>query len=215
MFIPIKHGHIVLSLGLLWQVGVHAEKTPQQPMTLGDLIVSAKQQHVSSLRMMAPSGMSQTPANLNANVDAMSNPNNPVLWSLTGVNHQLVAEVIYNQQVHVLRLHEGDRTVGPWVIERYGNNGLQLVMAKNKKISLYLRPPAAGMTLDRYAYDIPTAGNTNLSGLGLPRPGNLASNSAQNLGAIMPPNVLSQNANFSSPVDLLRSTTGNPGQAGK
>jgi hypothetical protein len=173
-----------LTLGLLCSLVAFADKPVKPAMTLGDLIVRAKQQQINSLRLNSPSDLPQTSTNKQSK---------PVLWSLTGVNHQLVAEVLYNQQVHVLRLHDGDRAIGPWVIERYGNNGLQLVLAKNKKVSLYLRPPAPGMTLERYAFDVPNPANAILPGLGVPKSGTLSPVSAQNLGDIMPPNVLSQN----------------------
>lgn len=83
-----------------------------------------------------------------------------MLWSLTGMNHHLVAEVIYNEQVHILRLNEGERVIGPWLIERYGVNGLYLVPAvndgKNSKTSLFLPAPTLGTSLEKFDAALPT-----------------------------------------------------------
>ena len=203
MFIPIKQRRLVLALGLMCCLGAQADKTPKPVMTLGDLIEQAKQQQMDNLTAAAKPALSASPITNNFSAEMLSRQSKPMLWSLTGVNHQLVAEVIYNQQVHVLRLHEGDREIGPWLIERYSNNGLQLVLAKNKKTSLYLRPPIAGTTLERYASELPNTNNSNLP-LGTPK-----------VGDIVPSNVLSQNTNNNGLINLLKSSTGTPGQPGK
>jgi hypothetical protein len=83
----------------------------------------------------------------------------PMLWTLTGVNNQLMAEVIYKQTVHVLHLSQGDREIGPWQVERYGPGGLYLVSSDAKadaKIkSLFLPAPLPGASLERYAAGLP------------------------------------------------------------
>jgi len=83
----------------------------------------------------------------------------PLLWTITGVNNQLVAEIIYKESVHILRLHEGEREIGPWLVERYGPNGLYLVSSDPKvdakKNKLFLPAPLPGTSLERYAAGLP------------------------------------------------------------
>lgn len=88
-----------------------------------------------------------------------------MLWSLSGINHHLVAEVIYDEKVHLLRLNEGDRAIGPWVIERYGANGLYLVPevsdGKHAKKSLFLAAPTLGTSLEKFDAALPTTMQAN------------------------------------------------------
>ena len=128
-----------------------------QNSTLADLIKQAKtkQQQSLSTKSATPTDGSDKPKNT-AVADSPDSNDEPALWSITGLNDQYVAEVIYKGAVHILRLTDGDRVVGPWVIERFGKKGLYMVqaqqpMAGNVKVGLFLPAPAVGSSLERDA----------------------------------------------------------------
>ena len=56
-------------------------------------------------------------------------------------------------------MHEGEREIGPWLVERYGPNGLYLVSSDPKvdakKNKLFLPAPLPGTSLERYAAGLP------------------------------------------------------------
>ena len=134
------------SAGLYLCVCLYAGAQPTVPKTLGDLIVQSKRQQEATRFPMPPPKQTPGPA-----------PNNapPMLWSLTGSNHQLVAEVLYRETVYVLRLHEGERDIGPWVVQTYGPQGLHLAPAwgpasGGKTEELFLPAPRMGTSVSRY-----------------------------------------------------------------
>ena len=128
-----------------------------QNLTLADLVKQAKTKQQQNLlaKSATPTDGSDKLKNT-AVSDAPDSNDEPALWSITGLNDQYVAEVIYKGSVHILRLTDGDRFVGPWVIERFGKKGLYMVQAKqpmvgNVKVGLFLPAPAVGSSLERDA----------------------------------------------------------------
>lgn len=84
-------------------------------------------------------------------------PTEPLLWSLTGINQHLVAEVFYQGRVHVLHLFDNERTIGPWQVERYSTHGLLLTQAnkghpKPAAPSLFLSAPQPGGSTAKFAF---------------------------------------------------------------
>ena len=144
------HKALLIVLSSLWLTSGQAE-TPKAK-TLGDMVKQAK--HKQALGLNPP----PEPKVAAVNKKPVSLPP-PMLWTLTGVNNQLMAEVIYKQTVHVLHLSQGDREIGPWQVERYGPGGLYLVSsdakADAKKKSLFLPAPLPGASLERYAAGLP------------------------------------------------------------
>ena len=144
------HKTLMIVLSSLWLTSGQAE-TPKAK-TLGDMVKQAK--HKQALGLNPP----PEPTVATVNKKPVSLPP-PMLWTLTGVNNQLMAEVIYKQTVHVLHLSQGDREIGPWQVERYGPGGLYLVSsdakADAKKKSLFLPAPLPGASLERYAAGLP------------------------------------------------------------
>jgi len=138
-------------MGLCLSLCVSAWAQPVAPKTLGDMIHQSKRQQEAKLFPLPPTKRG-----------AGSAPNNnpPMLWSLTGSNLHLVAEVLYRETVYVLRLHEGERDIGPWVVQRYGPQGLHLAPALaqgggGKNEELFLPAPRMGTSLSRYAPGLP------------------------------------------------------------
>jgi hypothetical protein len=76
---------------------------------------------------------------------------------LVGVDQKLVAEVIYEQRVLVIRLDEGDRQIGPWVIDRYDPQGLHLTARGSGSTpkKLWLAAPAPGASVAQFASALP------------------------------------------------------------
>jgi len=173
-----------------------------QNLTLADLVKQAKAKQQQSL---LPKSSTPTDGS-----DAHGN-NEPSLWAITGLNDQFVAEVIYKGSVHVLRLTDGERVVGPWVIERFGKKGLYLVQAQqpmsgNVKVGLFLPAPAVGSSLERDAAALlpnPPA----LMPDGKPRNYRATSDAAESVGKVMPQEVLQAankpTNNLSTPVSPL------------
>lgn len=128
-----------------------------QNLTLADLIKQAKTKQQQNLlaKSATPTDGSDKLKN-KAVADSPDSHDEPALWSITGLNDQYVAEVIYKGAVHILRLTDGDRVVGPWIIERFGKKGLYMVqalqpMGGNVKVGLFLPAPAVGSSLERDA----------------------------------------------------------------
>lgn len=144
------HKTLLIVLSSLWLTSGQAE-TPKAK-TLGDMVSQAKRKQ--ELTLNPPPDIKVA----TVNKKPVSLPP-PMLWTLTGVNNQLMAEVIYKQTVHVLHLSQGDREIGPWQVERYGPGGLYLVSsdakADAKKKSLFLPAPLPGASLERYAAGLP------------------------------------------------------------
>lgn len=208
---------LMLCTWLLFSSAADAQNAATK--TLGDLITQSKKLQEQSLGLRtdtksAPLTASQKKAADAKSADAkLTAQKPPVLWSLTGVNYQLVAEVIYKESVHVLHLHDGDRKVGPWVIERYGINGLHLVLADDAKKTLFLPAPAVGAPLERYVSALPqlnTAAPSN-SMPAQPRNGNTPV--AQNLTEIMPVGLLGNFDNKSLPTDFFNTLNAPPNPA--
>ena len=158
MSVLIRLDRHLICAWLLCSCPVFAQNSPSK--TLGDLITQSKKQQEQSLGLRTdskttPSASQKKDADAKSAAAKLAAQKPPVLWSLTGVNYQLVAELIYKESVHVLHLHDGERKVGPWVIERYGVNGLHLVLADDPKKTLFLPAPAAGAPLERYVSALP------------------------------------------------------------
>ena len=187
MFVRIRLDHLVC---LCWLAGVSALAHAQKPAgkTLGDMIDQAKRQQAQTLNPAPPPKVSASPAKKAP--PKMNKP--PMLWSLTGMNHQLVAEVVFDEEVHVLRLNEGDRQIGPWLIERYGANGLYLVPAKDEdkksKKSLFLPAPTLGTSLERFDAALPAMPQATSPNRTRPSSSELAL--VQDLSNILPADLL-------------------------
>lgn len=171
----------------------HAQNTPNK--TLGDLIEQAKREQALALNPVPkPAALpSKKPLPVALNVLGTPKKNKgPILWSLTGMNHQLVAEIIHEEQVHVLRLSEGDRVIGPWVIERYGVTGLHLTYATEAAHqtpkTLFLPAPSLGTSLDKFSSALPS--DKVISSTNRARDGTGDLNTAQDVSDIMPPQML-------------------------
>jgi len=187
MFARIRLDHL---LCVCWLAGVSALAHAQNPAgkTLGDMIDQAKRQQAQTLNPAPPPKVSTLPAKKAP--PKMNKP--PMLWSLTGMNHQLVAEVVFDEEVHVLRLNEGDREIGPWLIERYGANGLYLVPVKDEdkksKKSLFLPAPTLGTSLERFDAALPAMPQATLPNRTRPSSSELAL--VQDLSNILPADLL-------------------------
>ena len=192
----ISFKHLVC---LCWLAGTSVLAHAQNPSskTLGDMIDQAKRQQAQALNPTPPPTVAALPVKKAPPIDLDFLPppkkdKPPMLWSLIGMNHQLVAEVIFDEQVHVLRLNEGDREIGPWFIERYSANGLYLVPAVNDghkaKKSLFLPAPTAGTSLEKFDAALtatPQARSPNRS-----RPSNSELALGQDINDIMPTELL-------------------------
>lgn len=129
-----------------------AEPAPTLPSkTLGELIAQAKRAQAKGPTTTSPTKPSP-PARQAAP---------PMLWTLSGANHQLVAEVLDNGTMHVLRLHEGERQFGRWAVDRFSTQGLWVVARDTKtgasREPVFLVPPSAGMPLSHYLPALPQA----------------------------------------------------------
>ena len=196
MFVRIRLDHLVC---LCWLAGASALAYAQKPAgkTLGDMIDQAKRQQAQALNPAPPPKVADLPAKKAPPMDLDFPPppkknKPPKLWSLTGMNHHLVAEVIFDEEVHVLRLNEGDREIGPWLIERYGANGLYLVPAKDEdqksKKSLFLPAPTLGTSLDKFDAALPATPQVTSSNRTRPSSSELAL--VQDLSNILPADLL-------------------------
>ena len=196
MFVRIRLDHLVC---VCWLAGVSALAHAQNPAgkTLGDMIDQAKRQQAQTLSPAPPPKVVALPAKKVPPMDLDFSPppkknKPPMLWSLTGMNHQLVAEVVFDEQVHVLRLNEGDREIGPWLIERYGANGLYLVPAANDgkkaKKSLFLPAPVLGTSLEKFDAALPATPQASSPNRSRPSSSELAV--VQDLSNILPPNLM-------------------------
>lgn len=144
-----------------------ATPAPTAPSkTLGELIAQAKREQAKGPQTPSPAKPSQPARKLGP----------PMLWTLSGANHQLVAEVLDNGTMHVLRLHEGERQFGRWTVDRYSTQGLWVVARDPKtgafKEPMFLVPPSAGMPLSHYLPGLPQAPAPVATGG--PLPNNLA-----------------------------------------
>lgn len=173
-----------------------------QNLTLADLVKEAKKKQQQNLLTKSSARTDGSEKLKNTSVSDSSRSNDePALWSITGVNDRYVAEVIYKGNVHVLRLPDGDRVVGPWVIERFGKKGLYMVhdqqpMNGNVKFGLFLPAPAIGSSLERDAAALlprPPAFIPESK----PRNDKNTADAADSIENMMPPEVL-QAANKSS-----------------
>ena len=171
-----------LALAWGWVVCAAAPAPTAPSKTLGELIAQAKREQAKGPQTPSPAKPRQPARKVEP----------PMLWTLSGANHQLVAEVIFDEQVHVLRLNEGDREIGPWFIERYSANGLYLVPAVNAghkaKKSLFLPASTAGTSLEKFDAALtatPQARSPNRS-----RPSNSELALGQDISDIMPTELL-------------------------
>ena len=194
MFALTRLEHLVC---LCWLAGASVLAHAQNPSskTLGNMIDQAKRHQAQAFN--PPPKVAALPAKKGAPIDSDFNPQlkknkPPMLWSLIGMNHQLLAEVIFNEQVHVLRLNEGDREIGPWLIERYGANGLYLVPAANDgnkaKKSLFLPAPVLGTSLEKFDAALPATPQASSPNRSRPSSSELAV--VQDLSNILPPNLM-------------------------
>jgi hypothetical protein len=199
MFAPPRLDVVVLTAFLMGTTLVHAQSTSSSK-TLGDLIDQAKRNKSLNSGNGAADPfppMSGTkpskPATKNAATADTEDPaDKPMLWSLVGMNSQMVAEIIYKEKVHTLLLHNGEKRIGPWLVERYGASGLYLVPAKTSRKTpntpgLFLAAPTSGTSVQKYASALP-APLVNLEGAGEGYPGQMG----QNLSKIMPPSMLGE-----------------------
>jgi len=153
MHAPTRLEICMLATLVAWPV-VQAQSENNPPgKTLGDLIRQSKRQQAQNLRG-APEPLMPVMRPVKAkraDENEMAKP--PLLWSLVGVDQKLVAEVIYEQRVLVVKLDEGDRQIGPWVIDRYDTQGLQLSARGSGSLpkKLWLAVPAQGASVAQFA----------------------------------------------------------------
>ena len=150
---PTRPEVCMLAALLAWPA-VQAQSDRALPgKTLGDLIRESKRQQAQPL-LAAPEPPKPAARPLRpkpTQEPEVAKP--PLLWSLVGVDQKLVAEVIYEQRVLVIRLDEGDRQIGPWVIERYDPQGLHLTARGSGSTpkKLWLAAPAPGASVAQFA----------------------------------------------------------------
>jgi hypothetical protein len=161
---PTRPEACLLAALLAWPA-VQAQSDRALPgKTLGDLIRESKRQQAQTLLGEPPkpvaSPLKPRPAQeavkgRPAQAPEIAKP--PLLWSLVGADQKLVAEVIYEQRVLVVKLDEGDRQIGPWVIERYDTQGLHLSTSGpgNRPKKLWLAAPAPGASVAQFASALP------------------------------------------------------------
>jgi len=139
-----------LALTWGWAVCAAAPAPAAPSKTLGELIAQSKRELAKS-PSTSPAKTSQPARKVEP----------PMLWMLSGANHQLVAEVLDNGTMHVLRLHDGERQFGRWTVDRFSTQGLWLVPRDKKNAAandaLFLAPPSAGMPLSHYLPGLPQA----------------------------------------------------------
>ena len=139
-----------LALAWGWVVCAAAPAQTAPSKTLGEMIAKAKREQAK--------GPSTSRAKATQPAQKVVPP---MLWILSGVNHQLVAEVLDNGIMHVLRLHDGERQFGHWTVDRYSAQGLWVVARDTKagafKEPMFLVPPSAGMPLSHYLPGLPQA----------------------------------------------------------
>jgi hypothetical protein len=192
MFAPTKLKSVWILACLLTAFNTHAQTASSK--TLGDLIDQAKRSKSLGSGVdtsVASSGSPKKSTSGNkSNIDMGSLP---MLWSLSGANNQLVAEIIYKETVYTLRLHDGEKKVGPWLVDRYGTNGLYITPAaqppkNSKRTSVFLPAPAPGGSLEKYAAVLP-APLVKMGGLDGGSDGFFGM-MGQNIGGVMPPQIL-------------------------
>lgn len=139
--------------------------------SVGDLIDTAKQERAAKL-LTSQTGMPSLANKAPSNPYPASAPmasSNPLLWTLTGTNQRLVAEIYFQGQVHVLNLAEKDQRIGPWQVERFNTQGVWLVhqgaRAKAPGQQLYLPAPRAGGSGAAFGFLAQTSSDSNLSSL--------------------------------------------------
>ena len=143
--------------------------------SVGDLIDTAKQERAAKL-LSSQTGMPSADLRLANKAPSSAYPAsmpmasiNPLLWSLTGTNQRLVAEIYFQGKVHVLYLAENDQRIGPWQVERFNTQGVWLVHqgARTKAAGqqLYLPAPRAGGSGAAFGFLAQTSSDSNLSSL--------------------------------------------------
>lgn len=192
MFVPTSLQRVGMLACLLMAFSTHAQTASSK--TLGDLIDQAKRsKSLGSGVDTSVTSSGSTKKSKSGNKTNIDMGSQPMLWSLSGANNQLVAEIIYKETVYTLRLHDGEKQVGPWLVERYGTNGLYVTPAaqppKNTKpTSVFLPAPAPGGSLEKYAAVLPAPlvkmGGLDGGGDGFP------SMMGNNIGGVMPPQIL-------------------------
>ena len=154
---------LALTCGWLACTAAPAPTAPGK--TLGELIAQSKREQAKG-----PSTSPAKPSQPARKVEP------PMLWILSGANHELVAEVLDNGTMHVLRLHDGERQFGRWRVDRYSAQGLWVVARDGKagtsREPMFLVPPSAGMPLSHYLPGLPQAPAPLATGG--PLPNNLA-----------------------------------------
>lgn len=156
MFKPIA---LELFIALLCATQTPCFAQTARPLSVGDLIENAKLERSAKATGTTRSDASNLfkAAPMKDPFRLASGPTEPLLWSITGINQHLVAEVFYQGRVHVLHLFDNERTVGPWQVERYSSHGLLLVQANkngknNAPQSLFLSPPRVGGSNANFAF---------------------------------------------------------------
>ena len=196
MFAPPRLDAVVLMASLLLTPLLQAQTTSSSK-TLGDLIDQAKRNKSMAYANSAANPLPSVPDTKTSkpvaqSIAAADPANTPLLWTLVGMNSQMVAEIIYKEKVHTLHLHQGQIQIGPWLVDRYGASGLYLVPAKTSRKtpsvpSLFLPAPTSGASLEQFATALP-APISRMDGMGE----GYASQSGPLLGRIMPPSMLGE-----------------------
>lgn len=157
-----------LSFALLYVIQTPCFAQAPRPLSVGDLIENAKLEHVNKASGVTTSnaGNLYKSLSLKDSFKPASGSTEPLLWSITGINQHLVAEVFYQGRVHVLHLFDNERSIGPWQVERYSSHGLLLTQpnkhGKNNALqSLFLSSPRPGGSIANFGF----LAETNLSSL--------------------------------------------------
>lgn len=109
-----------------------------QPM-IGQMIEQTKK---SKLTELFPAPLQSPPGGpLAKRSTELAEPAEPALWSLTGINDALVAEVLLGEQVHRIPVSRGVTLPQGWTVMAANANSLTL---QNKKRTLTLFAPAPG-----------------------------------------------------------------------
>jgi hypothetical protein len=117
-----------------------------QPL-IGQVIEQAKRSKLLEL-MPAPVPEATVPGRRVAAAAARAEPPTPVLWSLSGLNRLLTAELLIGEQIHPVRIATGASIPGGWSIVEADVDSLTIQNGK-KMVTLY--PAAPGTAGGQFA----------------------------------------------------------------
>jgi hypothetical protein len=140
----VKIFNIVICFCLPWlSVSVAA----QNQQVIGQLIEQAKKQkqiELNSLNLVGDADKSLNNKKIKSlQISPPDVPELPVLWSLTGINNKLSAEILINEKIQKIAVVRGVEIASGWVVLAGDEKSLTLIQSKK---TLTLFPVAMGST---------------------------------------------------------------------